>query len=120
MSASLERLLADAAEAVLVLDPADDRIRYANEGACRLLGYERTQLLAVRISSLYSGQAALLETFLARVTEHGQGWTRNVSLRARNGTSFPADNCALLIDAGSRTLVLLLARDRSRHRASRA
>src|SRR5262249_23462575 len=58
VGASLERLVADAADAVLVFDAAGDRIRYVNGGACRLLGYERSELLTVRISSLYSGQGA--------------------------------------------------------------
>jgi PAS domain S-box-containing protein len=120
MSVSPERLVARAADAVLVLDPAGDRIRYANRGACRLLGYEPAELLAVRISSIYPGQAAQLDAFLARVIEDGQAWTRSLSLRARGGTSFPVENCALLIEIGPRALVLLLARDRSRHRAARA
>jgi PAS domain S-box-containing protein len=120
MSASHERLVADAADAVLVLDPAADRIRYANGGAHRLLGYERGELLGVRISSIYPAQAAQLDAFLAGVVEHGLGWTRSLCLRARSGTSFPAENCAVLIATVSAPLVLLLARDRSRHRAPEA
>ena len=101
---------------MLVLDPADDCIRYANGGACRLLGYEPVALLAIPISSIYREQARELEAFLARVIQYGHGWTKSLSLRTSNGTSIPAEIFALLIERGARRLVLVVAGDRSQHR----
>ncbi len=45
-------LFENANEAILVMDPAGDRILDANPGACRLLGYTYRELLAVPISTL--------------------------------------------------------------------
>jgi PAS domain-containing protein len=115
----LERPFAGAAQAVLVLDPADDRIWYANGGACSLLGFEPAELSAIPISSIYAGQVSELDAFLARVIECGHGWTKNLSPRASSGASFPADSFALLLQRGGRPLVLVLARDRSQHRRPR-
>ncbi len=116
MTRSLERLFADAAHAVLVLDPADDRIRYANRCACLLLGYERAELSAIALRAISSDQAPELRSFLARVVESGHGWTKSLSLRTSRGVSLPAEMIALVIERGARPLVLVLARDRSQHR----
>jgi PAS domain S-box-containing protein len=111
-----ERLFADAAQAVLVFDPADGRIRYANGGAGRLLGYEPAELLDESISSIYKEQASELETFLARVLEYGHGWTKDLVLRTNSGASVPAEIFALLIESGAQGMVLVLTGDRSQNR----
>ena len=116
MRPSLERLFADAAQAVLVLDPTADRIRYANGGACRLLGYEPAELLKVPISSIYRAQASELDAFLSLVVEYGHGWTKSLSLRTSGGRSLPAEIFAVLVERGAQLLVLVLAGDRSQHR----
>ena len=111
-----ERLFADAAQAVLVFDPADGSIRYANGGAGRLLGYEPAELLELPISSIYREQGPELETFLARVVEYGHGWTRDLVLRTSSGASLPSEVFALLIESGAQGMVLVLAGDRSQNR----
>jgi PAS domain S-box-containing protein len=118
MNRLTKRLFADAAHAVLVLDPAGDRIRYANGSGCRLLGYELSELLATPISSIYREQASELERFLARVIEYGHGWTKNLTLRTSRGASIPAEIFALPIERGAQPLVLVLAADRSQHRTT--
>jgi PAS domain S-box-containing protein len=118
MNRFTKRLFADAAHAVLVLDPAGDRIRYANRSGCRLLGYELSELLATPISSVYREQASELERFLARVIEYGHGWTKSLTLRTSRGASIPAEIFALPIERGARPLVLVLAADRSQHRTT--
>jgi hypothetical protein len=121
VSALPEWPVAEAADAILVLSPATDGILYANEGGCRLLECELTELLALPISALYNEQSAQLHAFFADAIEYGQGWTRNLSPRTRGGRPFPAEHCALPIHRGSSSaLVLLLVRDRSQHRTARA
>ena len=91
MNRLTKRLFADVAHTVLVLDPAGDRIRYANRSGCRLLGYELSELLATPISSVYREQASELERFLTRVIEYGHGWTKSLTLRTSRGASIPAE-----------------------------
>ena len=110
-----ERLLAEAAEAILVVDPGRDAIRYANRGAATLLGIERDELLATSISSINRGQDGALRAFFAAVRERGYARTHVLSLRRVSGGSFPADVSGMRVRSASE-LVLVLVRDRSEHR----
>ncbi|MDG4552261.1 MAG: EAL domain-containing protein [Candidatus Contendobacter sp.] len=79
-------VFATVGDALLMLDNRDGRILDANPAACRLYGYSRSELLALRDSDLAAGNGASGEmprTVSKRFTDYPQ--------RRKDGTVFPAD-----------------------------
>ncbi|MFO1424916.1 MAG: EAL domain-containing protein [Candidatus Competibacteraceae bacterium] len=73
-------------DAILMLDNRDGRILDANPAACRLYGYNRDELLALRDRDLAAGNGAngeIPRTVSKRFTDYPQ--------RRKDGTIFPAD-----------------------------
>ena len=79
-------VFATVGDAILMLDSRDGRILDANPAACKLYGYSRDELLALRDRDLAAGTDANLElsrTISKRFTDYPQ--------RRKDGTIFPAD-----------------------------
>ncbi|MDS4029672.1 MAG: EAL domain-containing protein [Candidatus Contendobacter sp.] len=73
-------------DAILMLDNRDGRILDVNPAACRLYGYSRDELLALRDRDLTAGNGAggeMPRTVSKRFTDYPQ--------RRKDGTIFPAD-----------------------------
>jgi PAS domain S-box-containing protein len=112
----LERVFSHAGEPIFVLDPARDRIRYANRCACSLLGYDVDELLATPISTLFRAGTPAVQAFLGTIEKHGHGWTSSLTLRTKAGAFLPAELLALRVASGEQVYLLVLANDRSQHR----
>jgi diguanylate cyclase (GGDEF)-like protein/PAS domain S-box-containing protein len=79
-------VFATVGDAILMLDSRDGRILDANPAACKLYGYSRDELLALRDQDLAAGTDANLElprTISKRLTDYPQ--------RRKDGKIFPAD-----------------------------
>ena len=109
-------MFARADHPIFVLDPARDRIRYANRCACALLGYDVGELLAMPITSLCGDEMPKLGAFLRAIDQRGDGWTISLALRTKAGAFLPAEVLALCFVSDEHLYVLMLAHDRSQHR----
>jgi formate hydrogenlyase transcriptional activator len=74
-----------APQAMLVIDPASDRVLDANPAACRLFGYDREALTQARVTDLHPGQRPDLIVFSQAVLQKGRWWTRSLSPRHATG-----------------------------------
>ncbi|RJF74765.1 sigma 54-interacting transcriptional regulator [Rhodopseudomonas palustris] len=105
-------------DAALLLDPAADRIVDANAAACALLGYDRADLLAVRISALHEAkQFPALIVFTQAVLDRGAYWSHALTPLHASGAALRVEYAGRRLDHHGRTLVLLTMSDlEQRHR----
>ena len=120
MTPLLKRPFADASDAVLVVDPIEDLVLYANRSAYELLGSESEDVLGLSPTALFPGQERALTTFLAKAVR--TGYERTTALGFRRGLSgwSPGELSALIVKWRGRRVLLVLLRDRSDHRRSAA
>jgi formate hydrogenlyase transcriptional activator len=74
-----------APQAMLVIDPAGDRVLDANPAACRLFGYDRETLCSTSVTALHPDQRPALIVFSQAVIEKGRWWTRSLTPRHATG-----------------------------------
>lgn len=74
-----------APQAMLVIDPAGDRVLDANPAACRLFGYDRETLCSTSVTALHPDQRPALIVFSQAVVEKGRWWTRSLTPRHATG-----------------------------------
>jgi PAS domain S-box-containing protein len=94
---------------IFVLDPDRDRVRYANRRACRLLGYDIDELLALPVSAVFSAEHGTLKAFLEVIVKRGEGWTTTFRMRAKSGALHPAELLAFRFRSDGQRYVLILA-----------
>jgi PAS domain-containing protein len=104
----LARLFSCAGHPILVLDPVRDRIRYANNCACRVLGYAADELLAVPASAIFPAESRGLKSFLDSIEQQG-GWLSGPVLRPKKGDLLQAELLALPFGSDEQRYVLVLA-----------
>ncbi|MFN4309785.1 MAG: sigma 54-interacting transcriptional regulator [Ferrovibrio sp.] len=101
-------------QAMLAIDPALDRIIDANPAACRLLGYDRAALCALKMTELHPGQRPALIVFSEAVAAKGRYWTRNLSPRHAGGGEVKVEYLGAALEgreAGRPPCLLLIAQD---------
>jgi len=98
-------------EAIFLIDPEADEIVDANSKACRMLGYEREQLLALPLSAIHPGDTEKMRQFVRSVSARGEGWTDDVACATRTGQTLPAEISASSVEIGGRTCIISLVRD---------
>lgn len=104
--ALLGQAVASSGAAMLV---SDDTLRYvaANSAACKLLGYARDQLLQLRVSDIVERpEGGLVEA--ARAVADGKIQHGTVSVRRRDGRSFPVQFVSAPATVGGLPFVLTL------------
>lgn len=101
---------------LLVFEPVADRIIDANPAACRLLGYDRSLLRALRFSTLHPGQLPALIVFTEAVLTKGSFWTRGLRARNAAGDELALEYSAGILEHGPRPLVLLAMADLNERR----
>ena len=99
-----------------MLDPSSDRIPYANDAACTLLGYDEAELVTTSISAIHPANRPLLEDFLSDVATHRRGWTILLTWKTKAGRFIPTETAALTFDHHHKPYVLVLITDVSHHR----
>ncbi len=104
----------------MFLETLDSRILDVNEGACRLLGYTRDELLGKRVEELMpketvAGLSSVRETLLRRGEFSGEA----VNLR-KDGSAIPVEVSCSLVQLGGEPLVLVLTRDISERKRTEA
>lgn len=112
-----ERLLDQASDAALILDPLEDRILAANAAGCAMLGYALEELLDTPISRIHPGELPQLRDFVTAVLREGYGSTITLTCRTKSGQYLPTEMTLWAFGGGSHVYLLALLRDRSEHRA---
>src|SRR3990167_6555153 len=78
-------------DAIFLLDPEGDAILDVNPRACRMLGYSRVELLALRVSDVHPSEMREFAAFARTVLDTGSGWTNELSCLTRGGATLPAE-----------------------------
>ena len=103
--------LLDALADSIFLHDLDGNIVYANEVAWTTRGYTREEFMAINIHQLDApGYAELIKTRIEEVRAQGDGRFESVTTR-KDGSTFPVEISARIIDGQDGTLILSVVRD---------
>ncbi len=106
-------------DAIFVIDPKLGQIFDANASACRMLGYDRKELLRLGVADIHPNEMEEVEEFAREVFEHGDGRTDTLSCRTKSGDHIPVEMRASPIEMAGRKLLLVVARDISERLAAK-
>jgi PAS domain S-box-containing protein len=110
-SADFGRIFESAAEPMLVINPATDRILDANPAACALLGHERAALSKMRVTALHPGQLPALIVFTHGVLAKGAYRTRGLKPRHAAGHELMVEYAGSRFGEGETPDLLLILND---------
>ena len=96
---------------ILILDPKLDQIVDCNPRACELLGYTRSELVALRLSTLHVDDRVEGQELHKCVLPSRQGETHERIWKARSGELVPTEVSASVLDLGGRPVILAIVRD---------
>ena len=99
------RTLFDHAPDGIIVGDADGRCLDANAGACRMLGYTRDEIQALRTSDIVEASAGEIEAARRSVAER-RSYRREWQLRRKDGTMVPADVTVARTPAGDRIAMI--------------
>jgi len=103
-------LLDNSNDAIEVIDPATLKFLDINETGCRTLGYSREELLSMSAPDIDAGvNADAGEAIMKQLQESGRARFETMH-RRKNGTTFPVEVSATLIDI-DKPYILSIARD---------
>ena len=102
------------ADAILVAD-AERRYRDANAAASELLGYEREELIRLRVDDVVAVEPGWTEEAYGSFLADGR-WQGELELRRRDGTTVPVEARATVVHLPSGSLYLSAVRDVSERR----
>ena len=98
-------------DAIFIIDPKTDEILDVNAQACTKLGYEREELLSLRVSDIHPGEILLLHAFGESVFEKGYGWTDELSCMTKSGDVLQTEISASVVKISGRDCMISLIRD---------
>jgi formate hydrogenlyase transcriptional activator len=98
-------------DGIVVLDPQADTILDANPAICRLLGYDRDELLGTPPSAIHTRDTPLFQGFLRSVQETGAGWTNELTCTTKQRQQVPAEISASAVEVAGRPAVIAIVRD---------
>ena len=105
------------ADAIIIIDPGQDRIVEANTKACRLLGYQRSEIINRELSAIHPIDMPELREFMKSVIGQGCGWTDELSCTSREGEVIPAEIAASAVKVREKTHVVAIVRSVSERKA---
>ena len=110
-SAMFRNLINRSADLIFFIDAHDGRIFDVNESACQALGYDRQELLQLRIMDV--DQSLKNESdWLNRLEELKSGKTKRDGLhRRKDGSTYPVEANSNIINDGGRELIIASFRD---------
>ena len=99
-------------DGILAVDAGDLRLVAANAAMCRMLGYDREELLALSVREIHPPEdlPALTEHF-GRMVRPGSGSSNIRRLVRKNGSLFEAEINGVTVELGGRTCLLGVFRD---------
>lgn len=111
-SRRFRRILDRSTEAIVLVEPREDRIVDANSTACSMLGYTRAELLQTRVSQVHPNDMSLLIGFTESVSRFGHGWTEDLSCLTKSGELVPAEVSASAVEGSDHDRMVAIIRGR--------
>ena len=111
-SRRFRRALDCSTEAIVLVEPREDRIVDANSTACSMFGYTRGELLQMRVSQMHPNDMALLIGFSESVSRFGHGWTQDLSCLTKSGELVPAEVSACAVEGSDHDRMVVIIRGR--------
>jgi len=113
-------LLHQSTEGVLLFDPDDLCIREVNSSICRMLGYERDDLLALKYAELLDGDQESAAENVRRIRTENIPWVGERRLRKKDGALIAVEVNAGLVETGGRQLIMVNVRDLTERKRTEA
>jgi len=104
----IENLFNHLSEAVLLIDPYNDRVLQANPEAQYLLGYTSHELHALRPSRLFIPDLAEMIAFTQAVLDKGRGWSNELHAQTRQGELVRLEIAASVLQEDTELMICTL------------
>lgn len=104
-------LLQQSSDGVLLFSPDDLGIREVNPSLCRLLGYDRDELLAVKLGDLVQITPEKIRENVDRIMQNKSHQIGERSYRKKDGTRLDIEVNASLVETGGQQLIMANLRD---------
>ncbi|MEJ2592444.1 MAG: sigma 54-interacting transcriptional regulator [Candidatus Thiodiazotropha sp.] len=111
MLSQIESIFFHLSEAVLLIDPFDDRIVQANPPARQLLGHSQEALSGLRPSQLFHPDLAKMISFTQAVLHQGIGWNNELRIQTRQGALMRCEISASVQQEAEATYLVCTLRD---------
>jgi PAS domain S-box-containing protein len=111
------------ADAIFFVDPEEMRILDVNAAACKVMGYERQEMLALpptRGLHRESDQASVTVLYDEVIARSPEVLKRETEFVRRDGSVFPAEVHLLAIRSAGRWVIVITMRDLTEHKAAQA
>lgn len=96
---------------LMVVDDTSGRIVDANDTACRQLGYDRDELLSLRVTDIAVGMDDEKLAQRAADSRAGEGIVFDAVDRRKDGSTLPVEVSLRVVEAGGRSLGIAVVRD---------
>ncbi len=108
-------VLEQSSDGVILFDPDGLRIRELNPSICRMLGYEREELLAMSYADLLQMDQESATENVKRILQDRLPVVRERSFRKKDGTQLAVEVNAGLVETAGLELILVNVRDLTAH-----
>jgi len=98
-------------DAILIIDPYDDRIVEANPEAQNLFGYTVPDLRSLPASLVFLPDIAEMIAFTQSVLHNGRSWNNELHIQTKQGESERIEISASIMDDQKRTLLICTLRN---------
>lgn len=106
-----QRIFNHSNDAIIIIDPVEDKILDANTSAGKLLGYSRTELFTKGISDIHPNEMDAFKKFADKIINEKRGWTDELSCLTKSGTLIPTEISASVIEMEGKVRIIALIRD---------
>lgn len=111
MAALSDNVLTHLSDAVLIIDPYDDRIVEANPEAQNLFGYTVLELRSLPASLVFLPDIAEMIAFTQSVLHNGRSWNNELHIQTKEGESVRIELSAVIIADQEKTLLVCTLRN---------
>ncbi|WP_455223198.1 sigma 54-interacting transcriptional regulator [Kaarinaea lacus] len=113
-AAYFRNIFKNCSDAILVIDPIQNRITNANQAAYKLLGYSEQLLQNKLVTDLHTHEVAALIVFTQSVIEQGYGWTDELSCKTNNSNTIHVEYSASTFNHMGSTFLIVTLRDKQK------
>ena len=108
----LRKIFDHSNDAILLLNPEEDRILQVNARACQMLGYSQEELLSLPVSAIHANDMPKLLAFTQKVRQWGHGWIGELICKTKAGHSLTTEISASTFpredDSGPANLIAMV------------
>ena len=104
-------VLQQASDGVFLFDPDNFEIREVNPSICRMLGYQRNELLALKLGDLLDADPELAQKNVRRILQDKLPLACERNFRKKDGAALAVEVNAGMVETGGRQLIMVNLRD---------